>query len=160
MASGSSSQEHGVHSTVSRLTESLRSYIEAQYHIRSESLIRERRRLLESDGAVCQVPFVESTPVYELGRTYNELPIPDAAKSVLTRLAELNIGLYPRAYVHQASALEHFFADQADLIVATGTGSGKTEGFLMPILGQLALKPPSGRQRRRFPAVAPFSFIR
>ncbi|MGO9770819.1 MAG: hypothetical protein ACLPSW_14955 [Roseiarcus sp.] len=59
--------EHGVHSTVSRLGESLRSYIEAQYHIRHEGLIRERRQLLEERGSVAQLPFVESTPVYELG---------------------------------------------------------------------------------------------
>jgi hypothetical protein len=46
--------EHGVHATVRRLTESLRSYLEAQYHIRDEGLIRERRRLLEEPGAVAQ----------------------------------------------------------------------------------------------------------
>lgn len=67
--------DHGVHATSHRLTESLRSYIEAQYHIRDESLIRERRRLLEEHGAVSQVPFVESTPVYELGKPYDELDI-------------------------------------------------------------------------------------
>ena len=48
--------DHGVHATALRLTESLRSYIEAQYHIRNETLIRERRRLLEEPGAVSQVP--------------------------------------------------------------------------------------------------------
>ena len=64
--------EHGVHSTASRLTESLQSSIEAQYHIRDESLIRERRRLLEDPGAVSQKPYVESTPVYELGKLYSE----------------------------------------------------------------------------------------
>src|SRR5687767_4358966 len=65
MSSAAPPAEHGVHLTVRRLTESLRSYIEAQYHIRNESLIRERRQLLEESGAVAQLPFVESTPVYE-----------------------------------------------------------------------------------------------
>ncbi|MGO9770818.1 MAG: DEAD/DEAH box helicase [Roseiarcus sp.] len=53
---------------------------------------------------------------------------------MLTRLAELKLGLYSRPYVHQATALERFFAEESDLIVATGTGSGKTESFLMPII--------------------------
>ena len=83
---------------------------------------------------------MESTPVYELGRPYRELRIPGVAQRVLSRLAELKLGLYPRPYAHQAEALEWFFADHADLIVATGTGSGKTEAFLMPILGQLAVR--------------------
>lgn len=130
--------EHGVHATVRRLTESLRSYLEAQYHIRDEGLIRERRRLLEEPGAVAQEPFVESTPVYELGRPYSELQIPNEAQTALSQLAGLNLGLYSRPYVHQAAALEAFFGrEPADLIVATGTGSGKTESFLMPIIAHL-----------------------
>ena len=122
------------------MTESLRSYIEAQYHIRNESLIRERRRLLEEPGAVSQRPFVESTPVYELDRHYGDLSIPASVKSVLSRLSELEVGIFSRPYVHQATALEAFFSRLRDLIVATGTGSGKTESFLMPIIGQLAIE--------------------
>ena len=129
--------DHGVHATALRLTESLRSYIEAQYHIRDESLIRERRRLLEEAGAVSQRPFVESTPVYELDAPYAELALPASVKAVLSRLAELDIGIYGKPYIHQATALKAFFTRHADLIVATGTGSGKTESFLMPIIGHL-----------------------
>ena len=133
--------EHGAHAISARLAESLRSYLEAQYHIRNEAAIRERRALLEEDGAVCQVPFVESTPVYELGDAYEKLQLPAAVKATLTTLAQLRIGVFSRPYAHQARALEHFFAENSsDLIVATGTGSGKTESFLMPIIGQLALE--------------------
>ena len=101
--------DHGVHATALRLTQSLRSYIEAQYHIRNETLIRERRRLLEEPGAVSQVPFVKSTPVYELGQPYANLCVPPVVERVLTRLAALDIGLYSRPYVHQATSLEAFF---------------------------------------------------
>ncbi|MGF1628541.1 MAG: DEAD/DEAH box helicase [Kiloniellaceae bacterium] len=133
--------EYGVHATSSRLAESLRSYLEAQYHIRSEAAIRERRALLEELGAVCQVPFVESTPVYQLGDAYDKLKIPAVVRDSLTALAKLGIGVFPHPYVHQARALEYFFArSSSDLIIATGTGSGKTESFLMPIIGQLALE--------------------
>ena len=46
MTNGIETRDQGLHHTLYRLTESLRSYIEAQYHIRDESLIRERRLLL------------------------------------------------------------------------------------------------------------------
>ena len=82
-----------------------------------------------------------STPVYELGETYQKLAIPDAVKESLTALAQLSVGVFSRPYVHQARALELFFSkNPSDLIVATGTGSGKTETFLMPIIGHLALE--------------------
>src|SRR4051794_13916264 len=113
--------EHGIHITAARLAESLRSYIEAQYHIRNEAAIRERRALLEEEGAVCQVSFVESTPIFELDKTYNELRLPAPIKAILSALAQLDVGIFSRPYVHQARALESFFnTEAADLIVATG----------------------------------------
>ncbi|MGX9147282.1 DEAD/DEAH box helicase [Mesorhizobium sp. 128a] len=129
-------QEHGVHATVGRLGESLRAYIEAQYHVRNSALIEERRLLLHEAGTVAQLPFVESTPVYELDAAYDQLDLPPVVAAALEDLAAAKVGLFPRPYVHQAQALQKYF-DGSDLIVATGTGSGKTESFLMPIIGQL-----------------------
>lgn len=40
-------------------------------------------------------------------------------------------------YVHQEQAIRKTTADQRNLVVATGTGSGKTESFLVPILNHL-----------------------
>lgn len=131
----------GVHETVKSLAKSLRQYIEAQYHIRDESLIQERHALLKQVGTIAQVPYIESTLVYKQIDSYEELPIPKPAISALTKIAELNIGLFPKPYTHQAQALAAFLGEEAvDLVVATGTGSGKTESFLMPIIGTLAIE--------------------
>jgi ATP-dependent helicase YprA (DUF1998 family) len=132
---------HGVHGTYAQLAESLRSYLEAQYHIRNEAAIQERRLLLEEAGSVCQAPYVESTPVYELGQEYKALNLPDPVRKCLSALAQIDVGIFKRPYVHQAKALESFFDNPSqDLIVATGTGSGKTESFLMPIIGELVME--------------------
>jgi hypothetical protein len=40
-------------------------------------------------------------------------------------------------YEHQAESFRAFIRDGKDIIVATGTGSGKTECFLVPMLGSL-----------------------
>ena len=45
--------------------------------------------------------------------------------------------LYDPPYTHQATALEATIRDGKSLVVTTGTGSGKTESFLLPILGKL-----------------------
>src|ERR1035438_10087412 len=44
------------------LGQTLRAYIEAQYHIRDVCLIRERSRLLNEPGSVAQLPYVEAPP--------------------------------------------------------------------------------------------------
>ncbi|MCL4521024.1 MAG: DEAD/DEAH box helicase, partial [Firmicutes bacterium] len=132
----------GVFEVSERLHNALQEYLESAYHVQNESLIEERRLLLEEEGAISQEPYVEATPSYKTGEPYHELPIPETAKDVLTKLANLepSVGVYARPYAHQVEALTAFFTSDDDLIVATGTGSGKTETFLMPILGSLAVE--------------------
>ncbi|MDY4301590.1 Zn-binding domain-containing protein [Pseudomonas salmasensis] len=131
----------GVHETAKSLAESLRQYIEAQYHIRDEGLVRERHALLQSNETIAQTPYVEATQVYKTGETYDNLAIPPAAASTLSNLSAMGLGLYPRPYEHQSQALTAFLGqDAADLVIATGTGSGKTESFLMPVIGSLAVE--------------------
>ena len=137
------------------LGQTLRTYIEAQYHIRDVCLIRERSRLLNEPGSVAQLPYVEAPPVYEMSATYADLTIPRPAKELLTELAALEpgVGVFPRPYVHQAEALGAFLGRGEDLVVATGTGSGKTESFLMPILGQLAIEAADSPKAAQLPGV-------
>ncbi len=137
------------------LSQTLRGYIEAQYHVRNVAIIRERARLLEEVGSVAQRPYVEATPVYQTGTRYADLRIPAVAQNLLSELARLDpgVGIYERPYVHQARALEAFLGHSQDLVVATGTGSGKTESFLMPILGQLAVEGATTPVSARRPAV-------
>ncbi len=141
-------QELGASVVADRLRITLRQYIEAQYHIRNEALIDERRRLLDEPAAIHQEPYIEATPVYATGPSYDDLSIPASAKRALNDLVDLNVGIYPKPYVHQARALEEFLANN-DVIVSTGTGSGKTETFLMPIVANLVLEAESRPQTAR-----------
>lgn len=119
----------------------LHRYLEAQYHIWNESLIEGRKRLLETEGVTFQEPRIEATPFYVAGNTYAQMQIPAAAKAVLELAArQVGTGMPERPYKHQADALESFLGRGEEIIVATGTGSGKTECFLMPILGSLAVE--------------------
>ena len=133
----------GVHDTVAGLHTALQEYIEAQYHIRNEAMIAERTALLKRPRTISQHAYVEATPVYAPGSTYTNLAIPKQAQDALTKIAALGsgVGLYPTPYRHQSEALEAFLGKgKADLVIATGTGSGKTESFLMPVIGSLAFE--------------------
>ena len=61
-------------------------------------------------------------------------------------LSRKGLGVYKSPFVHQVEALEHACAGH-DLFVSTGTGSGKTECFMWPIVARLAgeaIHSPSG----------------
>lgn len=119
----------------------LQQYLESQYHVWDESLVDERRLLLEEQGTVAQVPFVEATPFYERLPSYESLDIPVVVRELLTTCSTIpNTGVFRSPYTHQAQALESFLSRRRNLIVATGTGSGKTETFLFPIMAALALE--------------------
>lgn len=71
---------------------------------------------------------------------------------MLTKLGDCGVVFDP-PYDHQAKALEFALASTPrDLVVTTGAGSGKTETFLLPILGRLAEE---AATRSSFSALAP-----
>jgi ATP-dependent helicase YprA (DUF1998 family) len=133
--------EYSIATMVGGLKGILQQYLESQYHIWDESLVEERRLLLEEPGVVAQRPYVEATPFYGRLDSYDAINIPQLAREILSACAKVeDSGIFSKPYVHQANALEAFLTRKRNLIVATGTGSGKTETFLMPILGGLALE--------------------
>lgn len=116
----------------------LRTYITSTYHISHPALVDLREELLSREGAIAQRPYLESTARYATTRRFEGLNIPEAVGELLTRLGKRQIVFDP-PYDHQASALELALgSEHRDLVVTTGTGSGKTETFLLPILGRLA----------------------
>src|SRR5262245_34545895 len=130
------SEQQTIQNIIQGLRDDLQAYLEAQYHIRDESLLHERKLLLKDGETIAQVPFLEATPAYELAEEYAQLELPAATKALLSELARIGkSGIYPRPYGHQANALKAFLNDKRDVLAATGTGSGKTEIFLLSILG-------------------------
>ncbi|TCL68448.1 DEAD/DEAH box helicase [Rhizobium sp. BK251] len=132
-----------IQETIESLHSSLKDYIEATYHIGDAKLIAQRQALLDRVGVTHQIPYLESTPRYETGKQFQDISgLPAAALSVYEALSGPKDGLarllYNPAYTHQVDAIEHALIAGKNLMIMTGTGSGKTESFLMPILGKLA----------------------
>lgn len=134
-----------IQESVSELHTALSEYIEATYHIGSPMLVKARQRLLNEPGNVYQVPFLESTPRYISDRKFDQIAgLSPAAVSLLELLASNNDGhkplLHDPPYKHQADAIEKSIVSGKNLLIMTGTGSGKTESFLMPVLAKLAIE--------------------
>lgn len=130
-----------VFAELERLNGALKAYIEANYHISNPALVDLRRAVLDEQGTISQRAFVESTPIYRGARRFSDLDISDAAKQLLSHLGSAEGGnlLFDPLYPHQAKALETVVGGAPKCLLATtGTGSGKTETFLLPIMAKLA----------------------
>ena len=66
------------------------------------------------------------------------------------QLSDANLGVFPSPFKHQIQALEAI-KEGKDLFVSTGTGSGKTECFMWPLMLKLAkeakISPDTWKQR-------------
>jgi hypothetical protein len=130
--------------TIGQLKKTLQEYIEATYHISHPTLISQRQELLAHLGIIYQKPFIESTPRYEKGSSFEELGIPNPALEIFKAVSSEDYGrpllIHDPPWHHQALSVRKTLVDGLSLIVITGTGSGKTECFLLPILGKLAIE--------------------
>ena len=132
-----------IHETIKQLHAALTEYIEATYHISAPTLIAQRQELLARPEVIHQVPYLESTPRYETGERFEHMDgLSPAALEVFTLLSraegDLPRLLYDPPYKHQSESIINTLIHGKNLVVMTGTGSGKTESFLLPILGKLA----------------------
>lgn len=143
--------------TISEIRTALREYIEATYHIGHPSLIRQRQLLLDQEGNTYRAPFLESTPRYTPGEHFADLDLDPAALHLFAALTSTAGGVKPLLfdppYTHQATALEATARDGRSLVVTTGTGSGKTETFLLPMMAKLAEEAANRPKSFRTPAI-------
>jgi ATP-dependent helicase YprA (DUF1998 family) len=119
------------------IAEGLAEYIESSYHLKNDVLIAERRDLLRSPGVLSQTPYIESSPTFVARRSISDLDLSESIKTTLLGYCSRPGGFFNPPFEHQARALEAFFRDERDLIISTGTGSGKTEAFFMPIVASI-----------------------
>ena len=128
------------HTVANRLKETLCTYLETAYRISHPAIIEERGRLLRQGEVVSQTPFIETTPQFRQGTWLQDLDIP-WIPGVLSELVQFGLptSRFP-LWRHQENALQAAWDAEGhprNLIVATGTGSGKTECFYLPILSDI-----------------------
>lgn len=113
------------------IQERYRRYLRTTFYFRDPELRTSFREALDQ-GQIAKGPYIEATPPYRRGPAPAQF-FPEVAEKELDQGFLRAIDGQRRLYRHQELALRRVAAGH-NIVVATGTGSGKTECFLYPIL--------------------------
>ncbi len=113
-------------------------YLETIKPFQDPELRREFAQALEEPGRLVKGPILEIAPPFRTGKSLRGLVEEGVLSPRFAALCRDNEALpYERPlYVHQERAIRKAVAGR-NIVVSTGTGSGKTEAFLVPILDAL-----------------------
>lgn len=117
-----------------RITDFYRRYLLTTFGTNNEKYNKQLKQALEKDGAVADGPYISMSDPYEKGKTLSELAEEGLVSRELLKLENINPNR--NLYRHQEEAVRKA-VEGKNLIVTTGTGSGKTESFMIPIINQL-----------------------
>ncbi|MYA58646.1 DEAD/DEAH box helicase [Candidatus Poribacteria bacterium] len=129
--------------TYELLCDSYIRYIQTIMGFNSEKLEEERDKLLREKGLLFQEPRFEPILPYPssdqtLSELCNNLQLPTELGAFLAAGGKDGLApIHRPLYKHQAEAIETSVIEGKDVVVTTGTGSGKTECFLLPIFSYL-----------------------
>jgi DEAD/DEAH box helicase domain-containing protein len=118
-------------------------YFYTAFWLDDDAVMAERRTLLEASGALVGdvmiepvLPYASTRPLADVARRAGIAP--DVARLVGEAVFPGVPGADLRLREHQAESIEFSFrpglSEGRNVIVTSGTGSGKTESFLLPVL--------------------------
>ncbi len=122
------------------LTRKYYRYLKTIFQFQDQDYQAQFEAQLSGSDTLAAGPYLDVTDSFEKGKCIEEL-ISDSTLSAGFR--DLSLPLTRPMYLHQIHALSKLQHGH-NLIVSTGTGSGKTESFLIPILDSLLKEKEAG----------------
>ena len=129
--------------TSALLSSTYRRYLRSLLPVRDPALAAALADCIAASPLLTKGPLLEATPPYQTGATLRDLIGEGVLDPAFARLAGPALPLDRPLYRHQEQALRKAAAGR-NLVVATGTGSGKTESFLLPVLSALTAEHAAG----------------
>ncbi len=111
-------------------------YLETTFHIDDPEIATLFQERLETKEFI-KGPILEITPPYKTGSSLEELIQEGVVSHFFRDLNQKQLPVNRPLYLHQERALRKSIVNRQNIVVATGTGSGKTEIFMLTILNEL-----------------------
>lgn len=122
------------------ITEKYKRYLRTIFSIDDEEYSRQLDEELSKPGILAKGPYLDAVDTFKKGKSLHDLI---ESGLVPHALSKLNFPLDRSMYLHQQRSIEKCRQGN-NVVVSTGTGSGKTESFLMPVLAELAAEDEAG----------------
>jgi ATP-dependent helicase YprA (DUF1998 family) len=130
-----------------RIGDEYRRYLRATFPLRRPDLREEFAARLEDGFRLQRGPILQAAAPYVRGASVRELVNEGVLHPGLLRLPETVFPVDRPLYRHQEEAVRKAVTGR-NLVIATGTGSGKTECFLLPVINHLLREADAGTLRR------------
>lgn len=129
-----------------KIKEEFIDYVSTSFSLSDRDYEKLFRESLNKNGVISKGPMIDIKDIFKSGHTIEEL-VQDGVLSVLFRDLEANkpkgepykvkMPLTRPLYVHQEKAIDVISTKRNNAVITTGTGSGKTECFLIPVINEL-----------------------
>ncbi len=124
-----------------KIVEFYKNYLLTTFQTNDERYNKILREKISQDQTLSNGPFVSITSPFDKGRTLEQL-FNDGV--VCKSILNLSFPITRPLYKHQEEALIKSLEGK-NLVISTGTGSGKTESFLFPVLQSLLKEKENGK---------------
>ena len=114
---------------LNRVIDEYRDYLRTEFRAKDARLRAALERELDRPLFLSQEPFFQAHRPFRNGKSWRDLPLDPKLSRVMEERAKVK-----SAYLHQSDAIEELFRRIRPVVVTTGTGSGKTEAFLLPVI--------------------------
>jgi len=146
-----------------KLKKSYLQYIREGIPLVEEYYEKEREKLYEEDGAIMHPPYIEIVKKYKGKKNLSEIC---RENQIDMRISDfINRGLLLTEdgeerclYEHQERAIIDVLKRKKNMVITTGTGSGKTEGFLIPLLANIIQESFLWKKDKKRPALRTIIF--
>ncbi|NLJ39992.1 MAG: DEAD/DEAH box helicase, partial [Clostridiales bacterium] len=119
------------------IEESYRSYLTTIFGFAETGLQQQFYEQLLKPERLLKGPILEATPHFKCGSTIEELIIGGSLSENFRHLRTPSLPLDRLLYKHQEISIRKLIERRRNIVVSTGTGSGKTETFMIPIINHM-----------------------
>lgn len=124
------------------ITDFYRRYLISTFRTNREYYNKQLAEQLSADGTISNGPFISMSDSFAREKSIRELVQENVLCNSMLKLEQLHPDR--KLYKHQVEAIRKAVSNN-NLVITTGTGSGKTECFLLPVLNQLMLEKEAGK---------------